>query len=514
MAFNLMGLMNQASKTEAGAPKYELKRLNINELYPDPENKKVYSVENIEELADAIEIAGGVLHNLVVRAADETTGKYMIISGERRWTACKLLVNEKRMEQFSEVNCLIENEHDEDMLDLMLMLTNSTARQLTDAEKMRQAERMTDILNRMKEQEKLEGRVRDIAGKMLQMSSGQLARYHAIAKNLQNEDLKQAFQDGRLKVSAAYEASQLSEEGQQKVANKLQEEGAVSLNHVTIVKHEEREDEPGWSERMAKVEEHRKQDRLNAIKAKAEKYGHDSLEPCEACHLATGCIKCCESCREVNEQCGTNQVCRRKEKLNAGKWELLGTEENGDELYQTGRGGYKSYLNFTIKAVVSRNTAGEYCALYTLIKLNGEEGRWTYTDFYFSKEEALRAAAMEVAKTGTAKASVLKDNGYIDEIPLEAIEADKAARAKAKEDEAIRMAAYQEENERQLIAVRYIRNVLEEHLNIIKSDDMTTRERLQKEIKRYDDEIDWRKGRKFNYISRPGGRLEGRNSHE
>ena len=496
--FNLMGLMNQASKTEAGAPKYELKRLNINELYPDPQNKTVYSVENIEELADAIELAGGVLHNLVVRAADEETGKYMIISGERRWTACKLLVNEKRMEQYAEVNCLIENEHDEDMLDLMLMLTNSTARQLTDAEKMRQAERMTDILNRMKEQQGLEGRVRDVVSKMLQMSSGQLARYHAIAKNLQNEDLKQAFQDGRLKVSAAYEASQLSEEGQQKVADKLQEEGAVSLNHVTIVKHQEREDEPGWSERMAKIEEHRKQDKLNAIRQKAETYGHDSLEPCEACHLSTQCMKCCESCKEVNEVCGMAQSCGRKIKLNAGKWELVETDDNGDETYQTGRGGYKSYIHFTIKAIVSKDAAGKYCASYTFIPLNGEEDRWQYTDAYPSKEEALRAAAVEVAKRGTAEAGVLKDNDYIDEIPLEAIEADKAARARAEEDEAIHRAACQEENERQLIAVRYIRNVLEEHLDIIKSDDMTTRERLQKEIKRYDDEIDWRKGRKFN----------------
>jgi ParB-like chromosome segregation protein Spo0J len=495
--FNLMGLMNQASKTEAGAPKYELKRLNINELYPDPQNKTVYSVENIEELADAIELAGGVLHNLVVRAADET-GKYMIISGERRWTACNMLVNEKRMQQFAEVNCLIENEHDEDMLDLMLMLTNSTARQLTDAEKMRQAERMTDILNRMKEQQGLEGRVRDIVGKMLQMSSGQLARYHAIAKNLQNEDLRQAFQDGRLKVSAAYEASQLSEEGQQKVADKLQEEGTVSLNHVTIVKHEEREDEPGWSERMAKIEEHRKQDRLNAIKAKAEKYGHDSLEPCEACHLSTQCMKCCESCREVNEVCGMAQQCGRKIKLNAGKWEVAEVDEYGQETYQTGKGGYKSWINFTIKAVADKTESGRYCLTYTVVE-HGDEADWVFLkDTYDTKEDALRAAAMEVAKTGTAKASVLKDNGYIDEIPLSAIEADKAARAKAEEQEAIDRAACQEENERQIIAARYIRNVLEEHLGVIKSDDMTTRERLQKEIKRYDDEIDWRRGRKFN----------------
>lgn len=60
---------------------------------------------------------------------------------------------------------------------------------------------MTDILNRMKEQQGLQGRARDIVGKMLQMSSGQ-----------------------------------------QKNADKLQEEGTVFLSHVTAVKNDERED--------------------------------------------------------------------------------------------------------------------------------------------------------------------------------------------------------------------------------------------------------------------------------
>ena len=250
MAFNIMDIMNQASKNAAGVPKYELKKLDINQLYPDPENQQVYSIEKIEELADAIEIAGGVLHNLVVRSADEN-GKYMIISGERRWRACNLLVDTRELPQYREVSCLVENEHDTDMLDLMLVLTNSTARQLSDAEKVRQAERMTDILNRLKEQSGLEGRVRSIVGRMLQMSSSQLARYHAIAKNLQNEELKQAFQNGHLKVSAAYEASQLSEEGQRKVADKLQEEGTVSLSHVTAVKNDERADLPAPKENTA-----------------------------------------------------------------------------------------------------------------------------------------------------------------------------------------------------------------------------------------------------------------------
>ena len=184
MAFNIMDIMNQASKNEAGIPKYELQKLDIAKLYPDPENQQVYSIKNIEELADAIEIAGGVLHNLVVRSANKD-GKYMIISGERRWRACNLLVNKRSLQQYHEVSCLVENEHDSDMLDLMLILTNSTARQLSDAEKARQAEHMTDILNRIKEQSGLEGRVRSIVGRMLQMSSSQLARYHAISKNLQ-----------------------------------------------------------------------------------------------------------------------------------------------------------------------------------------------------------------------------------------------------------------------------------------------------------------------------------------
>lgn len=259
MAFNIMDIMNQASKNEAGIPKYELQKLDIAKLYPDPENQQVYSIENIEELADAIEIAGGVLHNLVVRSADKD-GKYMIISGERRWRACNLLVHERSLQQYHEVSCLVENEHDSDMLDLMLILTNSSARQLSDAEKMRQAERMTDILNRMKEQQGLQGRARDIVGKMLQMSSGQLARYHAIAKNLQNEDLKEAFHDGRLGVSAAYEASKLSEDGQQSVAKEMEVAGKVSLQHVTIVRQAEKRDTPEYKEKMERVAAHREQE--------------------------------------------------------------------------------------------------------------------------------------------------------------------------------------------------------------------------------------------------------------
>lgn len=255
--FDLMSMMNPASLSAGdGQPKYEVKCLPITSLYPDPENQKTYSVDKIEELARDIEFAGAVLHNLVVRAAGED-GKYRIISGERRWRASCLLVKERGLAQFREVNCLVEHENDPDVLDLLLILTNSSARELTDAEKMRQAERMTEILKKLSQKTKLQGRIRDLVAEKLNTTSGQLARYHAISKNLTNPDLKQAFEKGKLGISAAYEASGLSEDGQEKLASQMDKDCGIPLQAVTVAKMQERQDSPEWQEKMRKVQERR-----------------------------------------------------------------------------------------------------------------------------------------------------------------------------------------------------------------------------------------------------------------
>jgi len=261
--FDMMGLMNDKSKAEAAesTPKYEMKTINIVNIIENPANRKIYSTENIEQLADSIELAGHVLQNLVVKPAD-AKGKYMLISGHRRWMACKQLVSKGKLE-FVTVQCLIENEEDDQLQELMLIYTNSTARELNDAEKARQAERATAILTEMKKEKKLEGRVRDIVASMLKTTSGQLARYHAIMNNLKDGPLKEAFEKGELGVSVAYEASTLSEEGQKKIALQMQD-GTVTLQNVTEVKMEERGDSPEWQERMKRIEQHREEDRRRA----------------------------------------------------------------------------------------------------------------------------------------------------------------------------------------------------------------------------------------------------------
>ena len=232
----MMKLMNEVTKGEAERPKYEAVELPIEKIIPNPEN--IYSMEGIEELADSILLAGRVLQNIVVKAAD-SQGRYMIISGHRRVEACSKLVLEGHAE-FGTIPALVENEADENLRELMLIYTNSTSRILTDAEKMRQAQRATEILKALKAEGKFEGRIRDTVSRMLDTTGAQLARYAAIANNLTNPELKEAFEGGRLGVSAAYEASGLSEKGQEQIADKLAGGGAVSIQDVKETKEKEK----------------------------------------------------------------------------------------------------------------------------------------------------------------------------------------------------------------------------------------------------------------------------------
>lgn len=237
--FDMMALMNSASQG-AAKPKYEAKTLPIDAIIPNPANH--YSMAGIDELADSILMAGRVLQNIVVKAAD-ADGRYMIISGHRRHLACQKLVAEGHTE-FREIAALVENEADENMRELMLIYTNSTARELTDAEKMRQAQRATDILKQIKAEGKLQAPLRETVARMLGTASGQIARYAAIANNLTNKDLQEAFEEERIGVSTAYESSRLSDEGQAEIADKLHAAGTVTLRDVEEVKRREQEHTP------------------------------------------------------------------------------------------------------------------------------------------------------------------------------------------------------------------------------------------------------------------------------
>lgn len=231
--FNLNQLLNNASMAESGAagseetrrPPLKVVSLNIHDLVPSSGN--FYSVESIEELKTSIELFG-VMQNLTVKPLDN--GKYEIISGHRRHKACMELVAEGKSE-FEYVPCGIQAERDEIKERILLIMTNSTARELTDWEKMKQAEELRKNFEELKKRENLPGRVRDLVAEALGTSSTQIARLSAIDNNLTPE-FKEEYKEGRIGTSAAYELSGMSEEQQKQAFSEYQEKGGVSINEV------------------------------------------------------------------------------------------------------------------------------------------------------------------------------------------------------------------------------------------------------------------------------------------
>lgn len=238
MAFNLQNMMSRGAVHQGAAPgivaqlaqaspRTQEVNIPIEDIYPDPENRNTYSIEDIEELAASIQI-NGLLHNIVVAAPK--AGKYMIISGERRWTACKYLVEQGNSE-FSTIRAMVSYEENENLRKLQWLMANATARRLTDAELMSQAMITWNLLTKLKQEGALKGNIREQVGKLLNMSNTQLARYRQIDRNLEPE-LKAQFEADKLPISTAEKASKLDAPKQREIAERIESGEHVSLQEV------------------------------------------------------------------------------------------------------------------------------------------------------------------------------------------------------------------------------------------------------------------------------------------
>ena len=252
--FDLNSLLNTKSKgaaVQAEGPAQKKKNafsvvmLDVEDLMPSKDN--FYSTENIDELAAAIELSGCIEQNLVVKP--EAHGKYEVIAGHRRRLAALKLVEEGK-EEYRKVPCRIKKESDEIRDRLSLIFTNATARQLTDWEKVKQAEELKEVLteykkalqeenkDKPKEERERIGRIREIVAQMLNTSTTQVGRMEAISNNL-SQEFKGELEKGNINISTAHELSRLDEEGQKKAYEQYEEKGEL---HIKDVKPEEKEE--------------------------------------------------------------------------------------------------------------------------------------------------------------------------------------------------------------------------------------------------------------------------------
>ena len=223
--FTMADLLNSQSKKTEERPAFEIRHIPIDKLKPSKKNQ--YGIRGIEELAANIEMLG-LLHNLDVKEADEA-GYYEIISGERRYQACKLLY-ESGNQEFKTLPCKVEAlTENKAMSELKLLYANAAARELTDYEKTYQAGRIKEILQALKKDGyKFQGRMREIVADMLEVSPAQMGRMESINKNLSPE-FKEEFKAGNIGITTAYELSGQSEAEQAATLEAYKAEGAEAL---------------------------------------------------------------------------------------------------------------------------------------------------------------------------------------------------------------------------------------------------------------------------------------------
>jgi len=246
--FNLTQILNAGKKEDGGLirsneQEYKVTYIPISSLEPSEDN--FYDTSQIEELKASI-AAFGIKQNLVVTPTE--TGTYRVIAGHRRRLACIALFEEGKAE-FEKAPCIVETEVDEAREKLLLIMTNSTTRQLSDWEKVKQAQELKALLEQIKKQEKIPGRLRDLIASTLDVSPAHVGRMEAISKNLAPE-FKEELRAGRVNMSTAYELSGLSEYQQQEAFTEYQEKGSISIKDAKEIKQEIKVEEktPGREE--------------------------------------------------------------------------------------------------------------------------------------------------------------------------------------------------------------------------------------------------------------------------
>jgi ParB family chromosome partitioning protein len=225
MAFNINNFLNTESKQVIKSD-FKTVKISIHKLRQAPDKENFYHMddEEIETTARTIELVG-IQQNLVVKPIEDTD-EYEIITGNKRSLAVLKLLAEGKTE-FEMVPCKIEETGDDIRNELILIFTNSTQRDRTDYERMKEIKRVKELLEEYKKDNKLTGRKQEIIAAVLGTSKSQVGRLENIDHNL-IEEFKNEFAAGRINTSTANEIAGLDQEAQKALYETYKETGSLT----------------------------------------------------------------------------------------------------------------------------------------------------------------------------------------------------------------------------------------------------------------------------------------------
>ncbi len=223
---------NNVDKSENGNVDKSIKYIDVDKLKPSEKN--FYSINDIEEIKDSIELTGKILQALIVTPLEN--GDYKILSGHRRHRAILSLMSEGK-EKYRRVPCVIEElfgEQKKIKEELILIAANSQ-REKTPWDKVEEAQRTRALLEDMKRFGVVKGNLRKKIAEALNTSSTQIGRYDAISRNLEPSFIE-SLKNNEINISVAYELSGLNKEEQEKLYEEFKEFGDIDLLMVQKAK--------------------------------------------------------------------------------------------------------------------------------------------------------------------------------------------------------------------------------------------------------------------------------------
>ena len=143
--FSINDILGNTKTNAPAGQRMQVVMLPAADIEPNPENS-IYEIGDVSMLkADIAE--RGLRSPLEVLPAKG--GRYMLIAGHRRWTACRALTAEG-VAGFEVLPCVIRQSQGEDDDLIALITSNATARELTDGERLRQYRALKQALERKK----------------------------------------------------------------------------------------------------------------------------------------------------------------------------------------------------------------------------------------------------------------------------------------------------------------------------------------------------------------------------
>lgn len=244
MAFNMADFFNAETKKDIKSD-WKPIRVSVHKLRPAAGKENFYHMDDKEivETARTIELVG--LQQYPVVRAVGGTDEYEIIAGHKRRLAVLKLLSEGKPE-YEMIPCKVEAAEDSIKNRLILIFTNSTQRERTDYEKMREIKEVKELLTEWKKNNKLPDKMQNVIAEILGTNKTKIGTLENIDKNL-IESFKAEFEQGNISTTAANEIAGLEQDAQQALYETYKETGSLIAKDAKALKEDPEEQVKGKS---------------------------------------------------------------------------------------------------------------------------------------------------------------------------------------------------------------------------------------------------------------------------